>query len=120
MIVTAPAIAFAPRTESREASSVLAHRRRVCGRCVQPSDCVWVVSSIRVVLGPEGRRVETLSDLERSDRWLTSGYAANSAVTASTRKTDRSLQSKNLAGRKPNPCSAHKQPSELEFQRESL
>ena len=33
----APAIAFAPRTESREASSVLARRRRVCGRlCYSP------------------------------------------------------------------------------------
>src|SRR5260370_870835 len=39
----APAIAFAPRTESGKASSVLASRRRVCGRlCTAP----WLVPGV--------------------------------------------------------------------------
>ena len=103
----APAIAFAPRTESREASSVLARCRRVCGRCVQPSECFWVVSSIRVVSGPGDRRVETLSDLGRPIGGSLRVIRPN--LRSPFYPKDQSVFAlKNLAGRKPNPCAAGK------------
>jgi hypothetical protein len=43
----APAIAYAPRTESGKASSVLAWCRRVCGRMCEGPGVVLGVSSLR-------------------------------------------------------------------------
>jgi hypothetical protein len=45
----APAIAYAPRTESGKASSVLAYRRRVCGRlCEGPGGCPRSVLALSI------------------------------------------------------------------------
>jgi hypothetical protein len=82
----APAIAFAPRTESREASSVLARCRRVCGRfSYSPGGCSGGWSSIRLFWRrapwclPPGRRADTIGGLSGSDRPSVSVTAGASA-----------------------------------------
>src|SRR5580692_9885949 len=64
----APAIAYAPRSESGKASSDLAYRRRVCGRLCQArglsSACpLFVVSRLARATGaPKPRLVRGVSD----------------------------------------------------------
>src|SRR5580704_6053570 len=74
----APAIAFAPRTESGKASSVLAYRRRVCGRLC--TALRWFRFGV-LVSGLSGHplvggRVETASSWAEIDRGATSGKRA--------------------------------------------
>src|SRR6516165_10837598 len=71
----APAIAFAPRTVSGKASSVLACRRRVCGRFSTAQVVIWLfVVLVSVGCARPGREARHVIDgLSGSDRLFASG-----------------------------------------------
>ena len=101
----APAFAFAPRTASREASSVLAWCRRVCGRlCTAPGMVLGVVlNSLSRSACRQARRNFGWSGNSRSASYFR--YAAKISTHRLHPKGRFGFADSNLQGCFPNPCS---------------
>lgn len=95
----APAIAFAPRTASGKASSVLAHRRRVCGRlCTAPGLGSRCRPRLRGLDAPGGRRVATLGMSAYVRSALLVSLGSRNSARHAAQKSDLIFASHNVAG----------------------
>jgi hypothetical protein len=118
----APAVAYAPRTESGKASSVLAYRRRVCGRlCEGPGGCPRSVLALSISRQsrwtgvPRPRQVLVWARTQ-----LLSGELSFRRLHPSTRKCGSVLLTGTVAAGRCSANSWEKSPSDKELRSSRL